>query len=69
MFNNLTSEDVVMTITDNEGNKIEVEPYECEGLKPGNKITLTHVNGNEVVIPVTDKVAEQLIKKGFVDVR
>lgn len=58
-----------MTITDKEGNKIEVEPYECEGLEFHNKITLTHVNGNEVVIPVTDKVAEQLIKKGFVNVR
>lgn len=59
----------MFTITDKDGNEIEVEPYECEGFEPDNKITLTHVNGNKVVIPVPGKLAEQLIKKGFVNVR
>lgn len=59
----------MFTITDKDGNEIEVEPYECEDFALDAKITLTHVNGNEVVVPVPGKLAEQLIKKGFVNVR
>lgn len=69
-MNSYSSEDVVVELVGNDGNKIVVDSFvESEEDLPYTFLTFNHVNGNVVKVPISKELFDEFNKKGFLNAK
>lgn len=65
-----SSKDVVVELVGNDGNRIVVNSFvESEEDIPYTFLCFSHINGNEVKVPISKELFDEFNQKGFLNVK